>query len=42
MTAPPSVTEALAEFDQERELNPLYGEVYDRLGDAYLRQAADK
>ncbi len=30
--------EAVAEFDKECNLNPLYGEVYDRLGDAYLRQ----
>ena len=30
--------EAIAEFNRESELNPLYGEVYDRLGDAYLRQ----
>jgi cytochrome c-type biogenesis protein CcmH/NrfG len=30
--------EAIAEFDKESQLNPLNGEVYDRLGDAYLRQ----
>ena len=30
--------EAVAEFEKESELNPLYGEVYDRLGDAYVRQ----
>jgi predicted Zn-dependent protease len=28
---------AIAEFEKERELNPLDGETYDRLGDAYLR-----
>ena len=32
------LTEAVAEFTRESELNPLYGEVYDRLGDTYLRQ----
>ena len=30
--------EAIAEFAKERELNPLFGEVYDRLGDTYIRQ----
>jgi predicted Zn-dependent protease len=30
-------TDAIAEFEQERAINPLYGGVYDRLGDAYLR-----
>jgi tetratricopeptide (TPR) repeat protein len=29
--------EAIAELDRERELNPLNGAVYDRLGDAYVR-----
>ena len=29
--------DAIAEFEQERAINPLYGGVYDRLGDAYLR-----
>lgn len=28
---------ALAEFEQERALNPADGETYDRLGDAYIR-----
>jgi tetratricopeptide (TPR) repeat protein len=28
--------EAIAEFEAERTLNPLLGEVYDRLGDAYI------
>jgi len=28
---------AIAEFDKEQRLNPLNGEVYDRLGDAYIR-----
>jgi tetratricopeptide (TPR) repeat protein len=30
-------TDAIAEFEQERAINPLYGGLYDRLGDAYLR-----
>ena len=30
-------SEAIAEFEAERTLNPLFGEVYDRLGDAYIR-----
>jgi tetratricopeptide (TPR) repeat protein len=30
--------EAIAEFEKERELNPLFGELYDRLGDTYVRQ----
>jgi tetratricopeptide (TPR) repeat protein len=30
-------THAIAELEQERTLNPLSGEVYDRLGDAYVR-----
>jgi tetratricopeptide (TPR) repeat protein len=33
--------EAIAEFDRERELNPLNGSVYDRLGDAYVRSGDD-
>ncbi|MBV8629907.1 MAG: tetratricopeptide repeat protein [Silvibacterium sp.] len=28
---------AIAEFEKERDLNPLYGGIYDRLGDAYTR-----
>ena len=28
---------AIAELEKERQLNPLNGELYDRLGDAYLR-----
>jgi tetratricopeptide (TPR) repeat protein len=28
---------AIAEFDKEQQLNPLNGEVYERLGDAYIR-----
>ncbi|MHB1700093.1 MAG: tetratricopeptide repeat protein [Acidobacteriaceae bacterium] len=28
---------AIAEFEKERDLNPMYGGVYDRLGDAYTR-----
>jgi predicted Zn-dependent protease len=28
---------AIAELEQERNINPLDGETYDRLGDAYLR-----
>ena len=28
---------AISEFEQERAANPGYGEVYNRLGDAYLR-----
>lgn len=31
------VPRALAEFEAERQLNPGYAPVYDRLGDAYLR-----
>jgi len=31
------VDEAIAEFEKERDLNPLYGGIYDRLGDAYTR-----
>jgi tetratricopeptide (TPR) repeat protein len=33
--------EAIAEFKQERERNPLTGSVYDRLGDAYVRSGDD-
>src|SRR5271170_3631104 len=29
---------AVAEFEHERDLNPLFGEVYERLGDCYVRQ----
>jgi len=29
--------EAIAQFTSERNLNPMFGTVYDRLGDAYLR-----
>ena len=31
--------EAVAEFEKEKERNPLDGSVYDRLGDAYSRMA---
>jgi predicted Zn-dependent protease len=31
------VDEAVADFEKERDLNPLYGGIYDRLGDAYTR-----
>jgi tetratricopeptide (TPR) repeat protein len=34
--------EAIAEFNKERELNPLEGSVYDRLGDAYVRSGDDE
>jgi len=34
--------EAIAEFNRERELNPLNGSVYDRLGDAYVRSGDDQ
>jgi predicted Zn-dependent protease len=30
--------EAIAEFEKERIRNPLYGNIYDRLGDAYSRK----
>jgi tetratricopeptide (TPR) repeat protein len=30
---------AIAEFTSERNLNPMFGTVYDRLGDGYLRSA---
>jgi tetratricopeptide (TPR) repeat protein len=33
--------EAIAEFNRERELNPLEASVYDRLGDAYVRSGDD-
>jgi tetratricopeptide (TPR) repeat protein len=29
--------EAIADFEQERDINPLDGAVYERLGDAYIR-----
>ena len=32
-----NIDEAVAEFEKERDLNPLYGGIYDRLGDAYTR-----
>ena len=32
-------TTAIGEFEKEVRLNPLNGEVYERLGDAYLRSA---
>ena len=31
------VDEAIAEFEKERQRNPLEGSIYDRLGDAYTR-----
>jgi len=34
--------EAIAELSKERELNPLEGSVYDRLGDAYVRSGDDE
>jgi tetratricopeptide (TPR) repeat protein len=34
--------EAIAEFNKERDLNPLNGSVYDRLGDAYVRSGDDE
>ena len=34
--------EAIAELNKERELNPLEGSVYDRLGDAYVRSGDDE
>ncbi len=34
--------EAIAELNRERELNPLDGNVYDRLGDAYVRSGEDE
>ncbi|AXC10529.1 hypothetical protein ACPOL_1181 [Acidisarcina polymorpha] len=33
--------EAIAEFNRERDLNPLNGNLYDRLGDAYVRSGDD-
>jgi tetratricopeptide (TPR) repeat protein len=33
--------QAIAEFNRERELNPLDGSIYDRLGDAYVRSGND-
>ena len=32
-----NLDEAISEFEKERDRNPLYGGVYDRLGDAYSR-----
>jgi tetratricopeptide (TPR) repeat protein len=32
-----NIDEAVADFEKERDLNPLYGGIYDRLGDAYTR-----
>jgi tetratricopeptide (TPR) repeat protein len=34
--------EAIMELNRERELNPLNGSVYDRLGDAYVRSGDDE
>ena len=34
--------EAIMELNRERELNPLNGNVYDRLGDAYVRSGDDE
>jgi tetratricopeptide (TPR) repeat protein len=34
--------EAIAELNRERELNPLNGSAYDRLGDAYVRSGDDE
>ncbi len=34
--------EAITELNKERELNPLEGSVYDRLGDAYVRSGDDE
>jgi tetratricopeptide (TPR) repeat protein len=31
------ITGAIGEFEKERVINPLNGDVYDRLGDAYIR-----
>jgi tetratricopeptide (TPR) repeat protein len=33
--------EAIAELNEERDMNPLNGAVYDRLGDAYVRSGDD-
>jgi tetratricopeptide (TPR) repeat protein len=33
--------EAIAELKEERDMNPLNGNVYDRLGDAYVRAGDD-
>lgn len=35
------LSQAIAEFKQERDMNPLNGNVYDRLGDAYVRSGDD-
>ena len=32
-----NAAEAVVEFEAERTINPIDGEVYERLGDAYLR-----
>jgi tetratricopeptide (TPR) repeat protein len=32
-----TTADAIAEFEKERDLNPLDGAVYERLGDAYIR-----
>lgn len=32
-----NIASAIAEFEKEQQLNPLNGELYDRLGDAYIR-----
>ncbi len=32
-----NIDDAVAQFEKERDLNPLYGGIYDRLGDAYTR-----
>lgn len=34
--------EAISELEKERQINPLSGEVYDRLGDAYVRSGEDE
>jgi tetratricopeptide (TPR) repeat protein len=34
-------TAAITEFEKEAQINPLNGELYDRLGDAYLRNRQD-
>jgi len=32
-----NATEAIVEFEAERKINPMSGEVYERLGDSYIR-----